>query len=110
MRVDFQCHLVWLTLEERHFLAPIQNPMRVLDAGCGTGMWTIAFADDYPGTEVFGVDLAPVQPNVVPPNLQFEIDDLEQPWNFSRKFDYIHSQLMIGAFSDWPKFCRQSFE
>jgi hypothetical protein len=48
--------------------------------------------------------------NRVPPNLQFEIDDLEQPWNFSRKFDYIHSQLMIGAFSDWPKFCRQSFE
>lgn len=48
--------------------------------------------------------------NSVPPNLQFEIDDLEQPWNFTRKFDYIHSQLMIGAFKDWPNFFKQSFE
>lgn len=36
----------------------------------------------------------------VPPNLQFEVDDLEKEWNFSQKFDYIHSQLMIGAFQD----------
>jgi len=40
----------------------------------------------------------------------FEVDDLEQPWNFTQRFDYIHCQLMIGAFQDWPKFFRQSFE
>lgn len=48
--------------------------------------------------------------NSVPPNLEFEVDDLEQPWMFSRKFDYIHCQLMIGALQDWPKFFNQSFE
>lgn len=46
----------------------------------------------------------------VPPNLTFEVDDLEKPWTFSRKFNYIHCQLMIGAFQDWPRFFRQSYE
>ena len=46
----------------------------------------------------------------VPPNLMFEVDDLEQPWNFTQKFDYIHCQLMTAAFQDWPKFFRQGFE
>jgi len=67
-------------------------------------------ADAHPEAEVIGVDLAPVQPSFVPPNIQFEVDDLEQPWTFSRKFDYIHSQLMIGAFQNWPKFIGQCYE
>lgn len=46
----------------------------------------------------------------VPPNLQFEVDDLEREWNFGFKFNYIHSQLMIGAFQDWQKFIGQCFE
>jgi hypothetical protein len=45
----------------------------------------------------------------VPPNLQFEIDDLEKEWTFSRKFDYIYCQLMIGAIQDWPRLFNQSF-
>jgi hypothetical protein len=40
----------------------------------------------------------------------FEVDDLEQPRNFTQKFDYIHCQLMTAAFQDWPKFFRQGFE
>ncbi|KAK3326090.1 S-adenosyl-L-methionine-dependent methyltransferase [Apodospora peruviana] len=109
-RLDFQCHLVWLTLDKQQNWAPLKDIRRALDVGCGTGMWTIDFADAHPETDVLGVDLAPVQPLSVPPNLSFEIDDLEQPWNFTHKFDYIHCQLMIGAFQDWLKFFRQSFE
>jgi hypothetical protein len=46
----------------------------------------------------------------VPGNVQFEIDDLEEPWTFTFKFDYIHSMMMTGAFRDWPNFYRQAFE
>lgn len=109
-RLDFQCHLVWLTLDKKLSFAPLGNLRRALDVGCGTGMWTIDFAEAHPESEVLGVDLAPVMAPGVPPNIRFEVDDLEQPWNFTRKFDYIHSQLMIGAFSDWPKFFRQGLE
>ncbi|KAK3997765.1 S-adenosyl-L-methionine-dependent methyltransferase [Cladorrhinum sp. PSN332] len=109
-RLDFQCHLVWLTLNKQWSTAPLHNIQRALDVGCGTGLWAIEFADEHPEAEVLGVDLAPVQPQVIPPNLIFEVDDLEQPWNFTQRFDYIHCQLMIGAFQDWPKFFRQSHE
>ncbi|KAF2734129.1 S-adenosyl-L-methionine-dependent methyltransferase [Polyplosphaeria fusca] len=109
-RLDFQHHIVWLTLDKELGFAPIKQVNRALDVGCGTGIWAIDFADAHPESEVLGVDLAPVQPDNVPPNLTFEVDDLEKPWTFSRKFDYIHCQLMIGAFQDWPRFFSQSFE
>ncbi|KAH6717972.1 S-adenosyl-L-methionine-dependent methyltransferase [Leptodontidium sp. MPI-SDFR-AT-0119] len=80
-RLDFQTRLAWLSL-----------------------------ADEHPETQVLGVDLAAVQPMFVPPNLQFEVDDLEKDWNFTHKFDCIHSQLVIGAFQDWPRFIKQSLQ
>ncbi|RDW76174.1 hypothetical protein BP5796_06995 [Coleophoma crateriformis] len=46
----------------------------------------------------------------VPPNVRFEIDDLEEPWTFSQKFDYIHCRDLIGGFSDWPNFFAQSYQ
>ncbi|UQC75849.1 methyltransferase domain-containing protein [Colletotrichum lupini] len=45
----------------------------------------------HPEAEVVGVDLSPVQPGFTPPNVHYEIDDLEEEWSFSRKFDYVHS-------------------
>jgi hypothetical protein len=46
----------------------------------------------------------------VPPNVQFEIDDLEEPWNFSRKFDYIHSRIMTLSFRDWKAYLQKCYE
>ncbi|KAI1055889.1 hypothetical protein LB506_009162 [Fusarium annulatum] len=40
-----------------------------------TGIWAIDFADEFPGFEVTGTDISPIQPSFVPPNLKFEIDD-----------------------------------
>ncbi|KAG7130215.1 methyltransferase tdiE like protein [Verticillium longisporum] len=71
--------------------------------GKGTG-------EEHPESEVIGVDLSPVQPGFTPPNVHYEIDDLEEEWSFSRNFDYIHSMMMTGAFRDWPNFYRQAFE
>lgn len=56
------------------------------------------------------MDLSPIQPHFVPPNLRFEIDDLEEPWTFSSKFDYIHSMMMTGAFRDWQNFYQQAYD
>ncbi|KAH8587369.1 S-adenosyl-L-methionine-dependent methyltransferase [Bisporella sp. PMI_857] len=46
----------------------------------------------------------------MPPNFSFEIDDLEEPWTFSSKFDLIHSRMMTGSISDWPRFFTQCCE
>ncbi|KAL3425366.1 methyltransferase [Phlyctema vagabunda] len=109
-RQDLQNHLCLLTFNQKLSFAPFTKVDRVLDVGTGTGIWAIDFADEHPEAEVIGVDLSPHQPDFVPPNLSFQIDDLEEPWNFSRKFDYVHSMMMTGAFRDWPRFYEQAFE
>ncbi|KAL3419538.1 methyltransferase domain-containing protein [Phlyctema vagabunda] len=112
-RLDLQHHLYILTYGNKLFLAPIpkETPLhRVLDVGTGTGIWAIDFADEHPESQVLGVDLSPIQPMFLPPNLSFEIDDLEEPWNFGQKFDFIYSRMLTGSFADWPRFFEQSLQ
>ncbi|KAI8725714.1 hypothetical protein NCS52_00143100 [Fusarium sp. LHS14.1] len=110
-RLDIQHHLFALTFEGRLHAAPLNQPLRrVLDAGCGTGIWAIDFADEHPECEVTGVDLSPIQPSAVPPNVSFFVDDLEDVWDYSTKFDFIFSRFLTGSIRDWPKFFNQSFE
>ena len=102
-----------LTFGGRLFTAPIpkEKPLhRVLDVGTGTGIWAIDFADEHPATEVLGIDLSPIQPSFIPPNLTFQVDDLESEWTFGKKFDLIYSRMMIGSFVNVPKFVERSFE
>jgi SAM-dependent methyltransferase len=113
-RLDFQHALCLRTLDNHLFLAPIFREggisvKRVLDVGTGTGCWAIDFADDHPETVVIGVDLSPIQPSMVPPNVQFQIDDLEDEWTFSKPFDYIYTRFMTVSFANWPRFFDQSF-
>ncbi|KAJ5003555.1 hypothetical protein K4K48_011562 [Colletotrichum sp. SAR 10_66] len=63
-----------------------------------------------PDEQVLGIDLSAIQPEYTPPNVKFEIDDLEEPWTFSQPFDYIHSRLMNSAVSDWKGYVQKCFE
>jgi trans-aconitate methyltransferase len=100
-------------LEGKLYSAPIpkeQTLHRVLDVGTGTGIWAVDFADDHPESEVIGVDLGPIQPKFVPPNLFFEIDDLEEEWTFNKPFDFIISRMTLQFFADHARFCEQAFK
>ena len=50
------------------------------------------------------------QTNRVPPNVRFEIDDVEEPWTYHQKFDYIHCRFMGNGIKDWPKLLGQCLE
>jgi hypothetical protein len=48
-------------------------------------------ADKYPTASVIGIDLSPIQPAWIPPNLRFVVDDIEDEWIYPENhFDYIH--------------------
>lgn len=109
-RLDLQHHLFLLTFDERLHAAPLPKTLnRAFDAGCGTGIWAIEFADEHPECEVIGVDLSPIQPSVIPPNASFYVDDLEESWDYSNKFDFVFARFLTGSILDWPKFFSESY-
>src|SRR5271155_4740725 len=106
-------HHIWrLILNGELFRAPIsRNVQRVLDIGTGTGIWAIDFADQYPSAQVIGNDLSPIQPDLIPPNLQFLVDDIEDSWGYEdQPFDYVHARFLAGSMLDWPKLMRQAYQ
>lgn len=46
----------------------------------------------------------------VPPNVRFEVDDIENHWVYRSEFDYIHARYFAGAIKDWPNLLRQAFK
>lgn len=110
-RNDLQHCKFTLLLDDKFFLAPIDsNPQKILDMGTGSGIWAIDVADAYPSAEVIGVDTAAVQPDILPQNLVFEIDDIEHDWLWPESsFDFIHGRELIMAIRDWPRLVRQAF-
>ncbi|KAF8465346.1 S-adenosyl-L-methionine-dependent methyltransferase [Kalaharituber pfeilii] len=110
-RLDLYHHIFLSLLGGKLYTAPLDHPQRVLDVGTGTGLWAIDFADEHEEAEVIGTDLSPIQPSWVPPNVRFEVDDMEEDWNFPNNyFDYIHMRSMSGSFADWDRVLQQAYD
>ncbi|KAK1655863.1 methyltransferase domain-containing protein [Colletotrichum phormii] len=111
-RLDVVHTLLVKTIGNRLFLAPINEHKthRILDVGTGTGIWAIEMGDLFPNAEILGNDLSAIQPPWVPPNVKFEIDDVESEWIGEDKYDFIFSRYMAGALADWPTYVRRVYE
>ncbi|KAF8473219.1 S-adenosyl-L-methionine-dependent methyltransferase [Kalaharituber pfeilii] len=103
-QLDIFHHVYALVLDGELYLAPIQNPSRILDLGTGTGLWVMEMAEKFPKASVYGNDLSPIQPTWVPANAEFEVDDYTRDWvHPPNSFNFIHARALYGTVLDWPK-------
>lgn len=65
--------------------------------------------EQYPSAIVQGVDLSPIQPSWVPPNVKFVVDDAEAPWVYPKDhFDLVHARHTVQAFRDYLGVLKQA--
>ncbi|KAJ9156100.1 Methyltransferase type 11 [Pleurostoma richardsiae] len=94
-REDMKHAMLLELMDGELFYAPIgENPQQILDVGTGTGIWAIDVGDRYPSARVRGIDLSPIQPLWVPPNVDFVVDDCEKDF-LTRECDLIHFRFMV---------------
>ncbi|KAI5457649.1 S-adenosyl-L-methionine-dependent methyltransferase [Mariannaea sp. PMI_226] len=109
---DDMKHAMMLELTDgKLFFAPIgDNPQKIIDLATGTGIWAVDAADKYPAATVLGVDLSPIQPLWVPPNLRFLVDDIEDGWTNGDDWDFVHMRCITPWLKDTVKVLRQAYE
>lgn len=52
--------------------------------------------DKFPEAQVLGIDLSPIQPEWIPENVRFVIDDCESEWANGSGWDFAHFRQMAG--------------
>jgi SAM-dependent methyltransferase len=80
------------------------HKLRVLDAGCGTGLTAVSIAQQYPQVEVTGIDLSETslgharslaKQAGVAKNIEFRCLPIERVGELNQQFDYIISSGVI---------------
>ncbi|KAF7543197.1 hypothetical protein G7Z17_g10928 [Cylindrodendrum hubeiense] len=71
-----------------------------LDLGTGTGIWAMDFGDEHPEAHI----------SSVPPNVEFFVDDIDEEWNHSQPFEYIHSRMMTSSIANWRAYLQRIYD
>ncbi|KAH8764649.1 S-adenosyl-L-methionine-dependent methyltransferase [Hyaloscypha finlandica] len=103
-RLDLAHHAYTMGKKGKLYLAPIDNPARVL----GSLFESNFDRSIHPESHVIGTDLSPIQPPWVAPNVEFIIEDAEDEW-IGAPYDYIHIRTLMGAIKDWPRLLTNAF-
>ena len=105
-------------MHNRIIHAPLLDPHRLLDIGCGTGAVTYHLGATYPAaSSIYGLDISPVphiQRHVPPaPNIAYIQGDVKKLAQTDERFpaggfDYIFSRLLICGMTDWWGYMRDT--
>ncbi|KAL5601219.1 uncharacterized protein BROUX77_005468 [Berkeleyomyces rouxiae] len=87
------------------------DPQRIIDLGCGTGRWTIDVGEAFPAAEVIGIDLSPIMPEWLPPNVRFMVDDIEdEEWLHGSNFDLVYIRHVMALIRSPETVMKNSFD
>jgi Methyltransferase domain len=67
----------------------------------------------FPNATIIGTDLSPIQPNEVPANVHFVIDDASEPdWEYQphEHFDYIFARCLLGSLGSYKMMIKNAFK
>lgn len=57
------------------------------------------------------MDISPIQPSFIPPNVRFEVDDINKEWTYPKDhFDFVHIRCMLGTVANWTDFYKSMIE
>lgn len=59
---------------------------------------------------MLGIDLSPIQPEWLPENVRFMVDDCEAEWLNGSDWDYAHFRQMAGIVAQIDKVIHQTAE
>ncbi|KAG7404355.1 Secondary metabolism regulator laeA [Fusarium oxysporum f. sp. rapae] len=100
-------HKFFLVVRKNHLFSAsldVEQPLRILDLGTGTGIWAIELSEKYPHMHVQGLDFNMIQPKMIPrtmaPPKPF---DLEGSWaTVDLDWDFMHVRTLFGSIQNWP--------
>jgi SAM-dependent methyltransferase len=102
-RLDIQ-HYALRDVLRANYLAPVEDPARVLDVGCGTGQWGYEISAEFPSALVVGLDLVPGKPGQ-PERYRFVRGNVLHGLPFAAGgFDLVHQRLLVSGIplAAWP--------
>ncbi|CAG8450186.1 12742_t:CDS:2 [Ambispora leptoticha] len=88
------------------FNSPVEEKLRqgarVIDIGCGSGIWILDMAQQYPNSTFVGIDISPILPSEgCPTNVKFVQHNVLDGLPFANSsFDLVHEKFMTGAFTE----------
>ena len=107
-RLEMQAKALEQLMSNEAFLAPVHQPKRILDVGCGTGRSTVQLAEKFPDAQIIGVDLSVVPAlHPKPKNVEYIQGDVRELIKSGSEsfvpasFDYIYSRLLSLGMTDW---------
>ncbi|KAJ7765253.1 S-adenosyl-L-methionine-dependent methyltransferase [Mycena metata] len=81
------------------------EPKACLDLGCGSGMWIMEIAREFPDALAVAVDLVPMQCLTMPDNCRSEVDDINLGLeHFYGNFNVVHVRLIAAGIHDYVNF------